>query len=415
MSTTPIPPRTSLLRHANFRRFWFGDTVSAFGSAVTVLALPLVAIDTLAATPLQVGLLTMCQYLAFLVFGLPAGAWVDRMNRRHVLIGGDIGRALLLATVPLAAVTHTLTIGHLFAVAGLTGVLRVFFVIAYQTYLPEVVDGPNLVQANAKLTASRGVAEVAGPGLAGYLVSWLTAPIAVAADSASFLVSALVLARIRTGTTQPRRTNRALLVEVREGVRYVLDHPLLRAMVTRSALFNLSNTVLATMFVVLLADELDLPASTIGLVFTVAGGGAIVGALVAERVAAAVGEGRAIVYAAVVVGLAAVTMPFTQHGWLLWLAAAGEAVGSVAVVVSNITQVSYRQRVCPSELLGRVNATTRFIVWGAVPLGALLGGVLGETVGVRTALWVGVAGELLAVLPLLFSPLWRLRRLDDAG
>ncbi|MEV7040409.1 MFS transporter [Amycolatopsis sp. NPDC051061] len=415
MSAAPAQPRPNLVRHANFRRFWLGDTVSSFGSAVTVLALPLVAIETLDASPFEVGLLTMSQYLAFLVLGLPAGAWVDRMNRRLVLIGGDVGRAVLLATVPLATTVHALTMGHLFAVALLAGVLRVFFVIAYQTYLPEVVDAPDLVQANARLTASRGVAEVGGPGLAGYLVSWLTAPLAIAADSVSFLVSALFVARIRTGETAARRPRRPLIAEVGEGARFVLGHPLLRAMVTRSALFNLSNTVLATMFVVLLADELNLPASTIGLVFTVAGGGAVAGALIVERVAAAVGGGRAIVCAAFVVGLSAVPMPFTQHGWPLWLAAAGEAVGSAAVVVSNVTQISYRQRVCPKELLGRVNATTRFVVWGAVPLGALLGGVLGQGVGIRPALWIGVVGELLAILPLVCSPLWRLRRLDDVA
>ncbi|MFB7516387.1 MFS transporter [Streptomyces sp. NPDC056144] len=412
--TTLAPDRTRpphVLRLPDFRRLWIGDTVSQAGTAVTVLALPLVAIGPLGASPFEAGLLVMCEYLGFLLLGLPAGAWVDRMRGRRVMIVGDLGRAALLATLPVAAWLDVLTLPQLYAVGFGLSVLTAFFDIAYQSQLPRLVDADRLVAANVALESSRTVTAAAGPGVGGALIAAVTAPVALVVDAASFLVSALFLSRIRRPDPKPVRAPGARLrEEIAEGLRFVFRDRLLRALTLTAAISNLCGTIGASMLLVLLAGELGMSPFLCGLVFTAEALGGLLGSLLTTRAVARLGETRAMCASVVVSGtLWLAALPFFHADWRYALACALQGLGWTAFMTFKIASVALRQRVTPAPLLGRVTATVRFVVWGCMPLGALAGGLLGEYAGVRTALWAGGLGELLAVIPLLCVA-WRARR-----
>jgi MFS family permease len=410
-------PRQSLWHHRDFLRLWAGDSISQIGTMVSLLAMPLLAIKVLDATPFQVGLLSTFETLAFLLVGLPAGAWVDRLRRRNVLIVGDLGRAVLLGSLPLAWYFDVLTLVQLYAVALLAGVLTVFFDVAYQSYLPTLVGRDHLVEGNAKLEASRAVAQIAGPSIGGGLVQALTAPYAILIDAASYLWSAVWVRAISTREQRPERApDRHLVREIREGLSFVLRHRLLRAITATTGMSNLFSAILNTAFIIVLADQaqLNLSAGTIGLVFTVGSLGALLGALVAERVARRVGQGPTIWLSILLAAPFTLVAPLVQSGWRLWAVAACWAVVSFFVVVYNITQVSFRQGLCPERLLGRMNATIRFLVWGTMPLGGFIGGALGSTIGVRATMWVGAIGMALAFLPAFLSPLRTMRELPTS-
>jgi len=406
------PRRPGLWHHADFRRLWIGETVSHFGTAISQLALPLVAILTLHATTFEVGLLTAVEMSAFLVVGLPAGAWVDRMRFRLVLIVNDVVRALALASIPLAAALDGLTIGQLYAVALVTSVSTVFFDVAYQSYLPELVGREELVDGNAKLQASESVSQIAGPGLGGVIVQALTAPYAILVDAASFVWSAGWVAAIRTRPAKrPAAPERHLGREIAEGLAFVLRNPILRAIAAATALSNFFVAIGMGIFYVLLARTLHLSAGAIGAINAASAVGGLLGSLIAARVATRLGQGPAIWLSMLACAPAGLVAPFVHRDWTLGLLVAAQLVFWMSAVVYNVTQVSFRQAVCPPHLLGRMNATIRFLVWGVLPLGGILGGLLGATIGVRAALLVAGLGGFLPVLPLLFSPLRRMREL----
>jgi len=297
---------------------------------------------------------------------------------------------------------------------GVAGVCTVFFDVAYQSYLPHLVGRDNLVEGNAKLQGTQSVAQVAGPTVGGVLVQVLTAPYAILVDAASYLWSAVWVLSIRSREPRPERApDRHLGREMKEGLAFVLGNRLLRAITACTATANLFTNVGMTVFVVLLASAsgLNLSAGTIGLLFSATAVGGVLGAMVARRFAGWVGQGPAL-WISIAVGVPGILpLPFVQRGWLLWLVAAGMVVWGASIVVYNITQVSFRQLLCPERLLGRMNATIRFAVWGTIPIGSLLGGILGATIGLRPTLWVSVIGSLLAVLPVFFSPLRTMRQL----
>jgi MFS family permease len=409
--------QTTLVRHADFRRLWAADALSQTGTQVTVIALPLLLIKVLDAGPFEVGLLTTFEFLAFLLIGLPAGVWVDRARRRNVLLIADLVRGLLFGSLPVAWALDVLTLPQVYAVALLGGICTVFFDVAYQSYLPHLVGREHLVEGNAKLQGTQSVAQVAGPTIGGVLVQALTAPYAILVDAVSFLWSAAWISTIRSREARPERApDRHLGREMKEGLAFVLGHPLLRAITACTATANLFTNVGMTVFVVLLADaaQLNLSAGTIGLLFSAGAIGGLLGAMVARRFAALVGQGPALWMSIALQAPAMVALPFVQRGWLLWLVAACSVVSGVTVVVYNITQVSFRQLLCPERLLGRMNATIRFAVWGTIPIGALAGGILGATIGLRPTLWVAVAGSALAVLPVFLSPLRTMRELPTS-
>jgi MFS family permease len=404
--------RLGLLREHDFRQLFVADTISQLGTQISMLALPLVAVLALHASPFEVGLLAACETAAFLLVGLPAGAWVDRMRRRNVLIGGDLGRAVVLGSVPVAWWLGGLSMPQLYAVGLLNGVLTVFFDVAYQSYLPHLVGRANLVEGNAKLEAVRGVNQIAGPTVAGLVIQWLTAPVAVAVDAVSFLGSALFVGLIRKREPLPERKPDAHLGrEIGEGLRFVLGNRLLRSIAMCTGSSNLLSAITAAMVIVLFARDLRLSPGTIGFVMSFGAVGGLIGALTATKVAAWLGQGPAIWVPIAVSGPFGLLIPLAQRGWLLWAAAFGFLVYWFGAVVYNIGQVSFRQGLTPERLLGRMNATMRFLVWGTLPLGGLLGGVLGDTIGVRPALWVAAIGGLFTFLPVFLSPLRTMREL----
>jgi MFS family permease len=405
---------TSLWRHRDFGHLWAAETVSQFGTQVTLLALPVLAVNLLHATPLEMGVLTALETAAFLVIGLPAGAWVDRWRRKRVLVTADVVRAMALATLPVAYLLDALTLGQLFVVAAVTGTATVFFDVAYQSYLPALVDRDQLVDGNGKLEASRAVAQVAGPGVTGVLLRVLGAPLLIVVDAVSFLLSALFIGGIGTPDVVPdRATRRPLRTEIAEGLSFVVRHPLLRRIVACTGTANLFGTMTSTLLVLFALRELGLTESVLGLVLSAGAVGGLLGAVTGARFARLVGEGRAIPLSALLLLPFAALTPLAALGAPLVLLVVGQFGLSWAIVAYNVTQVSFRQRLCPPALLGRMNASVRFLVFGTMPLGGLLGGGLGSWLGVVPTLWIAVAGQALAAVWVVTSPLIGMRDLPD--
>jgi predicted MFS family arabinose efflux permease len=316
--------------------------------------------------------------------------------------------------VPIAHWLGVLTMEQLYAVALLAGICTVFFDVAYQSYLPQLVEREQLVDGNAKLQATESVSQIAGPSLGGVLIQVLTAPYAVLLDAVSFLWSAYWVAAI---TTRPpkaeRQPDRNLRREIGEGLRFVLGNRLLRSIAMCTGASNLFGSMAAAVFYVLLARELDLSPGWIGLIESTSAIGGLAGSFLARRFAERVGQGPAIWISALAMAPFGFVAPFVQRDWTLGLLALAQAAMWVAVVIYNITQVSFRQSVCPPALLGRMNATMRFLVWGTMPLGATLGGALGSVIGVRQTLFVVAVGGALSFLPVFLSPLRSLRELPS--
>jgi MFS family permease len=385
----------ALRRHRDFRLLWGGETVSEMGSQVSLLAIPLLAVSTLHATTFEMGLLTASSTAAFLIVGLPAGVWVDRLRRRRVMIVGDVGRLLALGSVPIAYALGRLTLLQLFVVTLASGILTVFFDVAYQSYLPSLVGRKHLVEGNAKLTGSAQVAAVAGPSIAGGLVQAIGSAAAVAVDSASFLVSAVAVGAIRAPEPTPlvpEGGHAKLASGIAEGLRFVFGNALLRAIAATTATANLFSGIAAAVEIVFLVRQVHASAGVIGLLFALGGIGGVLGAVAAGPIARRFGGARATILG-IAVSVGALLLPLTTPGAGLLAFGFGMFFVGFSAVVYNVNQVSFRQRLCPDRLLGRMNATMRFVVWGVLPIGALIGGVLGAVYGLRTTLWVGAVGQ----------------------
>jgi MFS family permease len=407
--------RGVLLRHRDFRLLWGGETISELGSQVSLLAIPLLAVRTLHATPFEMGLLTAASTAAFLVVGLPAGVWIDRTRRRWVMIAADLGRVVAIGSVPVAYAVGWLTLAQLFVVTLVSGILTVFFDVAYQSYLPTLVGREHLVEGNAKLTGSAQVAAVAGPSIAGGLVQAVGSSAAVLVDSFSFLASAGAVAAIRVPEPRPEVPESGhpkLRHDIAEGLRFVFGNTLLRAIAATTATSNFFSGVAAAVEVVFLVREVHATPGVIGLLFTMGGVGGVLGAFAAGPLARRFGGARATVIG-ILGNVGGLLVPLTMPGPLLVLFGAGLFFVSFSAVVYNVNQVSFRQRLCPDRLLGRMNASMRFVVWGVLPLGGLLGGVLGSLFGLRPTLWVGYVGEALACIWLLASPMRTMRDFPD--
>jgi MFS family permease len=405
----PVPLR----RSPDFLKLWLAQAASLLGSEVTAVAFPLTAVLTLRATPLEMGLLGAAQAAPYLLLGLVAGAWADRWRRRPLLVAADLGRALLLATVPLAALGGILTLAQLYAVAFLTGALTVVFEVAHGAYLPTLVARERLVAGNGTLEATRATAGVAGPGAGGWLVQGLGAPLAVVADALSFLVSALSLAAIRAPEPLPAAPARParLLAEIGAGLRTVWRTPLLLAPAGSSALYSFFTALWETVYVLYLTEQLGVPPVGLGLIYAGGSAGALLGSAAAGGLTRRFGLGPVVVGAAVLSGAGVALIPLA--GSAPGGAPAGQAGARFLLGLSDavfvVATVSVRQAITPPRLQGRVNATVRFLGDGPAPLGALLGGVLGEALGLRPTLLVGALGGLLPVVWLWRSPLRRLR------
>lgn len=403
--TEPAPPREPTLPGA-FGRLLTAATFSLLGLRIMALAMPLVAVVALEASPFMVSVVAAAQTVAFLLFGLPAGALVDRLQRRHVLVFCDFARAAALVTVPLAWWLGVLSIGHLIVIAFTVGVLTMLFDVANQTYLPEIVSSDRLVRSNSRLVMVDQVTGVAGPGVGGLLIQAISAPFTLIVTCIGYLWSGTLLAGIRDGSRRkPRAGTRTFGQQVAEGLRAVLADPLLRPIVFCSTTQTLFWSVGFLMLLVLLADELGINASTIGLLLTLGSLGGVLASLLVDRLISRLGDGRAMRLGVAIGGLCTILAALTQPDWRLLLVSVSSFGLGFGLVVYNVAQVSFRQRRVPSHLLGRVNATVRFFAWGARPIGSLLGGALAAVLSVRTAVLIGAVGTSLAALWLYLSPL----------
>lgn len=413
MSVTTGASTGSPIRRRDFRLLLAGAAAGQLGAQVTLVALPLVAVLELNASALQVGLLTAAETAAFLLVGLPAGALTDRMRKRPLMVRADLVRAVAMASIPAAAVADALTMAQLYVVALITGVATVFFDVAHQSYLPQILPREELMAGNGALETVRSTAQVAGPGAGGGLVQLVGAHLAVLTDALGYVLSALVLLRIKQPEQPPQApADASLRKDIGEGIRFVTGHPLLRVIALTTGLGNLCMAVLMATQTVHLVRVVGLEPGALGLVLSASAVGGLLGALCSARLAARWGQARLILWSVLLSGPFAVLWPLSGHGTLgAVLFATGSAGISFGAVVYNIAQVSFRQGLCPPRLLGRMNATLRFLMWGTLPLGALLGGALAQSFGPRTALACCAAGFLLVPLPLLFSPLRRMRDL----
>ncbi|MFZ0666897.1 MAG: MFS transporter [Acidimicrobiales bacterium] len=398
-----------LWRHRDFSRLWAGESVSEFGSQVSLLAVPLIAVRTLDATTFQIGLLTALSTAAFLLVGLPAGVWVDRLRRRNVMIVSDVGRVVALGSIPVTYAFGALSLVQLYVVMFVAGVLTVFFDVAYQSYLPSLVGLQNISEGNAKLMGSQQVAQVAGPSVAGALIQAIGGSFAVATDAASFLVSGMAISRISAPETVLKDEVPHRLYEgMTEGLKFVFGHPLLRAIAATTATSNFSSGIMTAVEIVFLVRVVHARPDVIGLLFAAVGIGGLLAALMASRLSRRIGEGRATILGAVS-GVGALLIPLATPGAGVLFFAAGYFVAAFGTVVYNINQVTFRQRLCPPRLLGRMNASMRFVVWGVTPVGALLGGAIGQSIGLRPTMWLAAIGEAVAGAWLLASPLRKMK------
>jgi MFS family permease len=404
-----------LWRNADFLKLWTGETISLFGTQITTLALPLTAVLVLSATPVQIGILNAASFAPFLLFSLPAGVFVDRKRRRPILIISNLGRGLLLGLIPLLALLGVLRIEHLIPIAFLVGVLTVFFHLAYHSFLPTLVARDQLVEGNSKLTASESIAEIGGPGLAGLLIQLGSAPFAIFLDAISYLISALSLSLIRAAEPEPERpaSRSSMLQEIGEGLRVVFGNRYLRAIAGEAATYNLFWSVIEAVLLIYATRNLALSAGAIGLIFTVGSIGGLLGAFIAEPAARRFGVGLTILTAMAISCVVMLLIPFAPGPGLgsAVLLALVMFITGLGAIVSNVNVISLRQTVTPERLLGRMNASYRFLNYGAIPIGALLGGFLGERIGLQMTLLVGALGISTAWLWVLFSPVRSMRTL----
>ncbi|WP_181802228.1 MFS transporter [Streptomyces shenzhenensis] len=395
-----------LLRDPDFGRLFAATALGQLGDRILFLALPLVAIAALHADEFQVGVLTAMTTAGSLLVGLPAGAWVDRMRKRSVMISTDLARALVLLTVPVAWWTGVLTLGWLYAVALLHGVLTVFFDVAYVSFLPHLVGRGRLVEGNAKLSAIRSVTSISGPALAGPLVGGVGAPATLLASSVGMALSGLLATGIRRQEERPgpeAGEHPRLAREIKEGLAFVIAHPTLRAIILGDALFNLSLVMYQTMLLVYLERVIGLESFGVGLILSGMGCGALLGALLAAKVSEWLGQGSVIWLAPLLTCPPTALMPLARPGGSLYVAAVGLAALSLGGVIRVVAQSSLQQALTPDPLLGRMNATARFVSWGGIPLGALLGGASGSLFGPTATLGIGAAGMTLSALPNVLS------------
>ncbi|MDQ3128074.1 MAG: MFS transporter [Chloroflexota bacterium] len=455
-------PRRSLFRHPNYLKLWSAATLSLFGTQLSQIAIPFIAAVVLQASPGEVGLLTTVEFLPFLLFTLPAGVWVDRFSKKRILVIGDLGRALMLLSIPVAAVLGGLTMVQLYIVGFGIGVMTVFFDVADQSYLPTILERDELVEGNSKLQISQSSAQILGQPLGGGIIALVGAPVAILVDAISYIGSAGLILWIReTGrrlrrpigaaasggsaggpaggsataaateaeestaspmagasvsaearaadadalaadaeATGPRPGMRS---QIADGLRFIFGHEYLGNIAATTATSNLFGNIGFAIFPVFVYRELQMSPAAVGAMGGLGGAGVLIGALIASRVQARFGVGRTIILTSALFGPVNLLIPLATPDVALLFLSASIFFASVNNVIYNVSQVSLRQAVTPEHFLGRMNATMRFLVWGTIPIGSLIGAGLSEVVGVRTTIWISAILGLFAFLPVFLS------------
>jgi predicted MFS family arabinose efflux permease len=408
----------SLLRQANFRRFWFGETISLFGDQITLIALPLAGVIVLDADPAEMGYLGAALLLPHLFFSLPAGVWLERVaSRRQVMILCDIGRALLLASIPLAHAFDSLTFVQLYLVAFGTGTLTVLFDISYTTIFVAIVAREQYIEANSLISGSRSFAYIGGPSLGGALVQVLTAPLTLLVDSISFIASALFLGRLHAPEPPPEPREARLRDDVREGLSFIFRHPILRPSLLGVATLNLFNFAFWALFLLYATEELGIRPATLGLVLGAGAVGGLIGAVLAGRIGRRIGIGPAYLLGMVLFPAPLILVPAAggPKPLVLGILFVSEFLAGVGVMILDINASAFQTALTPDRLRARSTGAFRFVNFGVRPLGALLGGALGSTMGLRPALWLSSIAALAGILWMLPSPVPKMRELPEAA
>lgn len=386
----------------NFALLWLGQSISVFGSWITSSGLSLAAVLVLSATPVQMSLLTALETIPVLLFGLFAGVWVDRLRRRPLIIMADLGRALVLLSIPLAAIYGWLRIEQLYVVAAVMGILTVFFDIAYRSFLPTVVPREHVVEGNSKLSTTDALAEIGGPSLSGLLIQAITAPVAILFDALSFLCSALCFGLIRTPEDAPdqERTHGSVWQDIRAGLQYVLRDPRLRTIAACSATRNFFGGAFATLYTLYVVRNIGISPLWYGVLVTVGGVGALLGALLAARVVQRFGIGKVLAVSILIEIGMSFFIPLASGPLLLAITClvVSQLIGDCSATIYAINEMSLRQRIVPDHILGRVNASMNVLIVGVGPIGAIIAGVVSELIGIQLTLFISVAGSLLFLL-----------------
>ena len=410
--------KTGLLKQRNFRFLWAGQAVSVLGSQLSGLALPVFAVTLLNVNEQQLGFLGAADNAAFLVFALLAGAWVDRWVKRRVMIVADLVRMAAVGAIPVLYFAGVFEFWQLLMLGAIIGTATVFFDVASQSFIPILFKDDEIGAANSALETSSQIAGIGGPSLVGALLLIVKAPFLLLVDAFSFLVSAVTLFAIRDQEVKaPVEARRPLRVEIAEGMKFVWNQPLIRRISFTTATSNLFTSIGATLFPIFALRYLGMSVGVFGLVMSVAAVGGLLGAMSASKLMKWIGEGQLIVASVFVSSFGFALNPLSAllpHEYSPILIAVGEFLVSFTALTYNITQVSARQRLCPKPLLGRMNASIRFMVWGVMPIGAFIGGFIGLHFGVVAALITGAVGNLFAALWIFFSPLRTMKNMPSA-
>jgi MFS family permease len=410
-------PTGALWGHGDFMKLWTGQTISELGSQISGLAVPILAACALHATPFEFAALGVLNFLPFILFALPAGVWVDRLRRRYILIACDAARVVLLAVIPALWALDVLQMWHLLVLQFVIGIFTVFFDVAYQSYLPALIEREHLVEGNSKLQLTVSVTQVAGPPVAGALIAALTAAYAIVADVASYVVSTIFMVTMRHRETPPKHDEAnprpKMWPQVKEGLNWVVGHPWLRSIAACTGTSNFFSSLAFSILTLYMIRTLHLSNIELGFVFAVGSAGSIIAGLTTGRLNKWLGVGPTIFWTIAVGSFAGFCYPLAPKSFPLPLLMLGGAVFGFGAVAYNITQVSLRQAITPERLQGRMNAAMRWIVWGTIPLGSLLGGSLATWFTLRTALWVGAFGELLAILPIAFGSIRKVQEMPE--
>jgi MFS family permease len=403
----------ALWHDREFIKLWIGQTVSASGSAITSLALPTAAILALHAGPLQVGLLAAFQRVPFVFLTLFAGVWLDRVRRRPVMIAADVGRALILAAVPLAAFASALSMAELYVAAALLGTCTVFFDVGVLAFLPRLIGRDQLTEGYTKLDTSFSISSLVGPGLGGLLIQALTAPVALLANSGTYLVSAVMLALIRRSEPKLETLSEGSAVgrirdEIVEGLRWVFGHAILRSIVLGLTFAWFGFAMVQPLILVFAYRSLHFTPSLMGAILTVEGVSGLVGLWTSALVVRRLGVGRTMWVTQLVMAGALFAIPLARFGQPVIVMGAALVTFGVAVTMQDLTQVTLRQSLTPDRLQGRMNSIFRLFYWGSTPLASFLGGVLGDRIGPSTTITIGAALCLVAVLGIRLSAMGRL-------
>ncbi|MFM9279568.1 MFS transporter [Paenibacillus jiagnxiensis] len=398
-----------ILKKPDFRNFWLGHTVSSFGVQITTVAVPLIAALTLEASSLEMGILSAVEFLPFLLISLFVGVWVDRKPKRPLMIIADIVRAVVLIGIPISIYFNILSMPILYVIAAVVGINTVIFEIAHASYLPTVVKNEELVEGNSKLEFSSSSATVVGQSIGGALIQVLSAPLSIIFNVGTYLLSALYLALIKKQEAPikvPEGTEQNMWADIREGTKFVFHHNIIRPILIGTVIFNLFTYVIEPIFILYISRTLALDPIYIGLIFSMSGVGALLGAFIAGPMANRLGLGKTLVFSLFVAGFVSLIIPVatllpTLPAVILIMVM--YMIDAAMVIVYNINQRSLRQAVTPPNLQGRMNASIRMFGMGVVPIGAVLGGWLGGIIGTTPTLIVGAIGLMCSSIFIIFS------------